>query len=128
LTKEGSYQTKLELASALSVSPNTIQLWRNSHREGGLDQLLSEKRGGKKKAQITPSVHQQIEKRLSNPREGFKSFKEAQQWINETFGLKMQYHAVNKYLKRKFSVKPKVGRKSHINKDAAAIAVFKKPA
>jgi hypothetical protein len=39
----------------------------------------------------------------------------------------MKYQAVNKYLKRKFGNKLKVARKSHIHKDPAAEAVFKKP-
>ena len=48
------------------------------------------------------------------------------EWINKTFGLEMEYHAVNKYLKRNFKTKLKVGRKTHINKDDSAAALFKK--
>jgi transposase len=127
LIKEEKQRTKRGLGDALGVSSNTIQTWRKRYAGGGLSELLKDERGGKKKAQITAAIHKQIEKRLNNPKEGFRSFKEAQQWINEKFGLSMEYHAVNKYLKRKFLVKPKVARKSHIDKNPAAIAVFKKP-
>lgn len=128
LIKEEKQKTKRGLGDALGVSSNTIQTWRKEYKTGGLALLLADGRGGKKPAQITPAMHKQIEKRLNNPKEGFKSFKQAQQWINEQFGLNMEYQAVNKYLKRKFGVKLKVARKSHIDKDPAAIAVFKNPA
>lgn len=39
----------------------------------------------------------------------------------------MEYHAVNKYVKRKFGARLKVGRKSHVQKSPADEAVFKKP-
>lgn len=128
LVKEEKQKTKRGLGDALGVSSNTIQTWRKEYKAGGLALLLADGRGGKKPAQITPAIHRQIEKRLNNPKEGFKSFKEAQQWINRTFGLSMEYQAAHKYLKRKFGAKLKAPRKSHIHKDAAAIAVFKKPA
>ena len=38
----------------------------------------------------------------------------------------MGYHAVNKYVKRKFGARLKVSRKSHVLKDPAAEVVFKK--
>jgi transposase len=127
LIKEGKQQTKRGLADALGVSSNTIQTWRKAYKTGGLAILLADERGGKKVAQITPAMHKQIEKRLNNPQEGFKGFKDAQQWINKTFGLSMEYQATHKYLTRKFGAKLKVPRKSHIHQDPAAIAVFKKP-
>ncbi len=38
----------------------------------------------------------------------------------------MGYHAVNKYVKRKYGARLKVSRKSHVLKSPAAEAVFKK--
>lgn len=49
-------------------------------------------------------------------------------WMKTELGIDKEYHAINKYLKRNFGTKLKVGRKSHVKKDDAAIAVFKKPA
>jgi transposase len=128
LIKEGKQQTKDGLAEALGVSNKSVHSWRSNYLKGGIELMLKDKRGGNKVAQITPSMSVRIEKRLSNPKEGFKSYVEAQQWINEHFGLKMEYQAVNKFLKRKFNTKLKVARKSHIDKNAADEAVFKKPA
>lgn len=128
LIKEGKQQTKDGLAEALGVSNKSVHSWRSNYLKGGIELMLKDKRGGNKVAQITPSMSVRIEKRLSNPKEGFKSYVEAQQWINKHFGLKMEYQAVNKFLKRKFNTKLKVARKSHIDKNAADEAVFKKPA
>jgi hypothetical protein len=53
-----------------------------------------------------------IEKRLSSPTEGFKSYIEAQQWINEHLGLEIGYQAARNYLRLYFGTKLKVGRKT----------------
>ena len=128
LIKEQKQQTKDGLALALGVSNKSVHTWRTNYLKGGVELLLEDKRGGNKAAQITPAMSLRIEKRLSNPKEGFKSYVEAQRWINEHCGLNMEYHAVNKFLKRKFNTKLKVARKSHIDKDAADEALFKKSA
>ena len=56
--------------------------------------------------------------------DGFTSYKQAMDWINNTFGLQMEYHAVNKYLKRTFGTKLKVGRNTHINKHESAYGII----
>jgi transposase len=125
LIKEGVIVAKDSLAQSLNVSNKSVQVWRTKYIQGGLDLLLEDNRGGKP-AQITEQVHKRLEARLNSSKAGFKSFIEIQQWLKENFGVDMQYHAVNKYIKRKFGARPKVARKSHINKDDNAAALFKK--
>jgi len=127
LIKKGKHPTQDSLSLALGVSGQSVQTWRVKYKKGGITLLLTELRGGKKKAQIGKKAYEAIEKRLSNPKEGFMGYKEAQEWINKKFGLNMKYHAVNKFIKRKYRAKLKVGRKSHVLKDPTAQAVFKKP-
>jgi transposase len=126
LIKEEKQKTKDGLSAALGVSNKSVHIWRSNYIKGGMELLLEDNRGGNKVSQITPAMSLRIEKRLSNPKEGFKSYVEAQRWINEEFGLEMEYHAVNKFLKRKYQTKLKVARKSHIDKNTADEAVFKK--
>ena len=90
LIKKGKHLTQDSLATALGVSGQSIQTWRAKYNRGGIALLLTELRGGKKKAQIDDRAFQIIEKRLSNPREGFMGYKEAQAWINKEFGLSMK--------------------------------------
>jgi transposase len=125
LIKEGIIVSKDGLAAALSVSNKSVHVWRTRYNEGGIEALLEDNRGGKQ-GQITEKVHQKLATRLNNSKDGFKSFIDIQQWLKENFDIQMEYHAVNKYIKRKFGARPKVARKSHIDKDDSAVALFKK--
>jgi transposase len=125
LIKEGKYTTKDSLAEVLQVSTQSVHIWRTKYNAGGIEKLLEDKRGGKP-AKITNDAYQQLSNRLNNSKEGFKTYIEIQTWLKENFGLEMKYQALNKYVKRKFGAKPKVARKSHVNKDDSAEALFKK--
>ena len=57
---------------------------------------------------ITTDVHLKQEARLNNAYEGSKSFVEIQQWFKDEFNIKMEYHAINKYVRRKFGANQKL--------------------
>jgi transposase len=126
LIKRGKIQTKDGLAEALQVSPSTVHAWRSKYGQGGLSLLLEDRRGGKKAAAISGASYRALEKRLHSPKEGFRSYVELQQWLKEEYGISMGYHAVNKYVKRKFNVRLKAGRKSHVLKNEVLVEDFKK--
>jgi transposase len=126
LKKQGA-TSKNQLAVLTGASDKSVQTWRTKYVKAGLDALLQDKRGGNKTAAITPAVNEKLAARLTNPKEGFRSFIEIQQWLQKDCGVAMQYQAVNKYVKRKFGARLKVSRKSHVHKSPAAEAVFKKP-
>ena len=115
-----------ELVVKTKSNRNSISNWENTYRQKGIEGLLEDDRGGRRPAAINAKQKLQLQQKLSDPKGGFASYKEAMEWINKTFGLEMEYHAVNKYLKRNFKTKLKVGRKTHINKDDSAAALFKK--
>lgn len=127
LLRKNEQLTKMSLAVQTGSSDKSVQTWRRQYLRGGLEAVLQERRGGKKKAAITAAAHQKLAARLQNPAEGFRTFTEIQQWLLDEFGIAMQYQAVNKYVKRKFGARPKVGGKSHVLKDPAGEAVFKNP-
>ena len=126
LKKQGPL-SKDRLSTLTGASDKSIHIWRKQYISGGLEQMLKERRGGKKPGKITGAVHDKLAKRLHSPKEGFRSFIEIQQWLLQDFGIEMQYHAVNKYVKRRFGARLKVSRKSHVQKSPADKAVFKKP-
>jgi len=105
---------------------NSIASWKTIYEEHGINGLLEENRGGTRPAAIKEQHKKQLEQKLFDPKGGFTSYIEAMKWINETFGLDMNYQAVNKYLKRHFKTKLKVGRTTHVKKDENAAALFKK--
>ena len=127
LLKQKGMLSKDALATMVGASDKSIQIWRSKYIAGGIAAVLKDSRGGKKVGQISELAHQQLAKRLNNPKEGFRSFIEIQQWLLQEFSIDMQYHAINKYVKRKFGARLKVSRKSHVQKSPADEAVFKKP-
>ena len=119
-------QSTNELALKAKVNRDSIRNWKNIYQEQGINGLLEDNRGGNRKAAINSKQKEQLRQKLANPKGGFTSYKQAMDWINQTFALEMEYQAVNKYLKRHFGTKLKVGRKTHINKEENAEALFKK--
>lgn len=126
LIKEGKGSSKRELADALGVNHNSVQTWRTAYKKKGLSALLRFERGGFKPSIISPKVHRAIEKRLKSPTDAFHGFDQLRRWIDEHFIPSINYHTVNKYVKRHFGAKLKVARKSHIQKDEQAVRNFKK--
>jgi transposase len=126
LIKGGSQTTQRDLATALGCSPYSIQTWKKLYGSGGIKGLMKDESGGKKPSKISEAIHQRIEKRLSNPKDAFRSFKELQQWIHDNYLPGINYHTVNKYVKRNFGAKLKVARKSHVKKDEVLVEDFKK--
>lgn len=116
----------LALARKAKTSDQSIRTWKKIYREGGSAALLREGRGGSEGC-IDSAGRERIAARLADPKNCFHSFEQARQWINETLGLNLEYHAVNKYLVRNFGVRMKAGRKSHVLKSETATADYKKP-
>lgn len=127
LKKTQKSLSKIELASLLKVNHNTAQKWRKTYFEKGIDGLLSDGRVGFKPSKISDEIHQAIEKRLTSPKDAFTSYVDLINWILEKYIPEgINYHTVNKYVKRHFGAKLKVSRKSHIKKDFNAVEAFKK--
>jgi transposase len=114
-----------DLSSKVGVSRNSIARWKRTYNQLGLSGLLADERGGDFRSGIDSDTKQKIELKLSDPHNAFTSYKQAQQWLRTDLNIDKQYHAINKYLKRNFGTKLKVGRKSHVKKDESAVAVFK---
>lgn len=127
LLKQKGHMSKYAVAAQLGSSQSSVGHWRSIYIREGIDGLLIEKRRGTKVGKITAFAAKQLADRLNNPGQGFRSFIEVQQWLFDEFSIEMEYHAVNKYVKRKFGARLKVSRKSHVQKSPADEAVFKKP-
>ena len=123
---EGVLSTS-DLVQKTKANRDSIRNWKNVYREQGIEGLLKEDRGGKRFGTLDEQQKAKLHKKLSEAKGGFTSYIEAKDWINITFGVKMTYPAVVMYLKRNFGTKLKVARKTHVNKDENATALFKKP-
>ena len=126
LIKSDTVCTKKGLAAALGINQNTAQSWRKQYEKGGLDLLLSDNRGGKKPCIIDAATDAAILEKLSSTTDSPRSFTELQQWVSTNHIPDINYHTLNKHVKRRHGAKLKVARKSHVNKDAGAVEAFKK--
>lgn len=126
IIKQQGSLSKDKLSLLLGSGHSSILSWRRIYLSGGIAALVVENRGGFRKGKIAGKAEKKLVQRLNNPKEGFRSFIEIQQWLLSEFNIEMQYHAVNKYVKRKYGARLKVSRKSHVLKSPADEAVFKK--
>jgi hypothetical protein len=94
--------------------------------EGGLQGLLLDDRGGNRPSKIDAATDKALAKKLADAKDAPRSFTELQQWVDEHHLPGINYHTLNKYVKRKYGAKIKVVRKSHAQKDEKAAEQFKK--
>lgn len=119
--------SKNELSNILKINHNTAQRWRKTYCDHGIDALLSDGRVGFKPSIINNEIHQAIEQKLTSPKDAFTSYIDLINWIVENYLPQgINYHTVNKYIKRHFGAKLKVARKSHSKKDENTVEAFKK--
>jgi transposase len=116
----------LMLTRKVKTSDQSIRTWKKIYRHDSSAALMREGRGGATGA-IDQKGKEKIALRLADTKICFSSFEQARQWIKETLGLDLNYHAVNKYLVRNFGVKIKAGRRAHALKSETATADYKKP-
>jgi transposase len=128
LLKTEKHVYRQDLAKDLMITPRTLERWINKYNQGGLDKLLSFERTKKVSSQITPEIHQALEKRLFDAQNCFLSYKEALDWLNTTYDFQMKYEWFRGYLIKHFKTKLKVPRKSHVQKDEEEVISFKKTA
>jgi hypothetical protein len=67
LSQQKDLHSKYALADALGVNFNSVQTWKTTYLREGLEGLLKDKRGGKKKPVIDPATDEAIRIRLSEP-------------------------------------------------------------
>ena len=128
LLKTEKHVYRQDLAKDLMITPRTLERWVNKYNQGGLDKLLCFERTKKVSSQITPTIHQSLEKRLFDSQNCFLSYKEALDWLNTTYDFQMKYEWFRGYLINHFKAKLKVPRKSHVQKDEKEVISFKKTA
>jgi transposase len=118
--------SKRAVSENTGINHNSITKWRNIYLKQGIVAFLSHGRKGFKKSVIDSVSHKAIEKKLKDPRNGLRGYKELQQWVSNALNLEVEYSTLVKYAIRHFGTKIKVARKSHVKKDEDSVATFKK--
>ncbi len=115
----------LELATKTGSGIRSIIRWKQQYRSEGIEGLLKDSRGNERTPTINKQAQKQLAEKLSDPKNGFRSYKEIQLWVEQTLDITIGYQALYKFLRRKYGTKLKVGRKNHIKKEEEAVAFFK---
>jgi transposase len=107
--KQNAIATRKELSQKLGRDESTIYRWLKRYRQGGLTNLLEMKTPPGKKSQISEREMNQLKQRLIQP-QGFKSYGEIQDWLNQEFGIDLAYKTVHKIVRYKLKAKLKTPR------------------
>lgn len=115
LLATGQARFRGEVAQMLGVDRNTIARWLNQYAQGGLAAVLQIYVPAGKRKPLTAEQLTQLQQRLATP-QGFASYEEARQWIQQTLGVTLTYNATHKLLRYTLGAKLKVARPAHIKK------------
>ena len=107
--KNNAIATRRELSQKLGRDESTIYRWLKRYRQGGLQDLLDVKTPPGKKSKISESEINRLKERLSQP-QGFKSYGEIQDWLNQELGVDLAYKSVHKIVRYKLKAKLKTPR------------------
>lgn len=122
--KTCKFETRQELANYLGVHIRTQERWLTKYREQGIASLLTDEPKNRTSKIITPQIHGALGAKVSSYDSPFLGYWDAQQWVEDTFNVKIKYHWLRKYLITHFKTKLKSPRKSHYKKDGQAIEAF----
>ena len=124
LLKTNSFKYITELTACLPFSLTCIKRWVKTYKTGGLQALLCDDRGDNRQAAISGEVYTKLETLLNDPNNGITAYGDLLAFVKQ-LEVEMKYKALYKFVNHHFDVKLKVGRKSNVKKDEAAVAVFK---
>lgn len=123
--KSGQVKQHQQLSHRLGRDGSTISRWLQKYRRGGLIELLAEKNSSGKPWKIDGEILEQLQVQLQQP-EGFQSYGEIQQWLEQRFGTAVKYKTVHKTVRYRLNAKLKAPRPQSIKQDQQAVSQFKK--
>ena len=126
--KGTKFKTRQELATYLGIHIRTQERWLTKYKTGGISNLITDLPNNRPSKIITPEIHEALKSKVNNSNAPLLGYWEAQQWFEDEFGVKINYHWLRKYLITHFGTKLKSPRKSHYKKDKQAIEAFFKTA
>lgn len=124
--KKRKVKTRKEIAELLGRDESTIYRWLRKYKQEGLEGLMRENKAKGQPKKIPDNVLYHLEQRLNNEKEGFTSYKQIQQWLQEKWGLKVAYSTVYNVVHYSKKAKLKVPRPSNPKANPEVQEEFKK--
>ena len=123
--KLGIVNSRKDLVKLLHKSEATITKWLGIYKSGGLSALLEVKHAPGNPSSIPAAAVSRLQQRLKQP-QGFSSYGQVQQWLEQECGVSASYHTVHTLVRYKLKAKLKKPRPKSHKQNPQAIAQFKK--
>ena len=123
--KSGQMTQHQELGQRLNRNGSTISRWLQQYRNGGLKALLAQKSAPGTAWKIDAEVLEALKAQLQDPK-GFRSYGAVQTWLQQSFGLEVEYATVYKTVRDRLGAKLKAPRPRSHKQDAEAVSRYKK--
>ena len=123
--KSGQVTQHQELGHRLNRNGSTVSRWLQQYRSGGLKTLLAQKCAPGAAWKIDGEVLEALKAKLRQP-EGFRSYGAVQTWLQQSFGLEVEYATVYKTVRYRLGAKLKAPRPRSLKQNAEAVSRYKK--
>lgn len=124
--KAKTFETRQSLADYLGIHIRTLERWLSNYKSSGIQEMLQDKPKNKQSKIITPAIHRALEQKVNDSHNPFLGYWDAQNWVQQEFGIDVKYQRIREYLIQHFKTKLKTPRKSHYKKDEEAEKAFLK--
>jgi transposase len=113
------------IAKVIGKHRGTLQRWLSIYQEQGLEELLEIKHSPGRPRAIPEWAVVSLKRRLAEP-DGFKSYTQVQQWLQQTLGIEAEYRTVHELVRYRLKAKLKAARPVHQKQDQTQLEQFKK--
>jgi transposase len=123
--KGGEVSSRNELASRCGRDKATITRWVRVYKQEGLQRLLTVEKAPGATPKIQGEALEKLKARLAQP-EGFSSYGEIQQWLEDTCALQVSYGTVYQLVRYRLKAKLKVPRPRSLQQEPQKLNQFQK--
>ena len=122
--KTGQVSEHQEVAQRLGRNPSTITRWLQRYRQEGLRSLLAINTAPGAPPSLSDEVLVSLKAALNRP-QGFSSYGEIVEWLNQEHGLDLKYGTVYHWVRYRLGAKLKVARPKSYQQNQAVMETFK---
>lgn len=123
--KQGEVSSRGELAQRCQRDKATITRWLSRYRQGGLSALLTKRSAPGATRKIQGEALEKLKARLAQA-EGFDSYSEIQQWLEQHCQLVVEYGTLYRVVRYELKAKLKVPRPRALKQDPKKLNAFQK--
>lgn len=123
--KSGQVTQQQELGQRLARDTSTISRWLQKYRNGGLADLLEQKKAPGAARKMSEGALAALQEKLTTS-EGFSSYQAIVEWLKLEHGEEIKYGTVYQWVRQRWGAKLKVPRPSSYKQDSLTVEDFKK--